>query len=71
VTTYLSAAEVRHGLSCAIEQFTAAAGVGPRLAVNVPPTVRFAAEVLAVDLPALVEQLAVEHGWPSWSIRYT
>lgn len=71
MTQYLSADDMRRGLAGAVEQFTRFAGVGPRLAVCIPPTVAEAADVLAVDLPTLVEQLALEHGWPSWSIRYT
>lgn len=70
-TQYLSAEDVRRGLAAAVEQFTALAGVGPRLRLCIPPTVREAADVLAVDLPTLVGQLAFEHGWPSWTIEWT
>lgn len=69
-TTLLSADDLRRDLARAVERFTAVCGVGERLAVAIPPTVARAADVLAVDLPTLVAQLAFEHGWPSWSIRY-
>lgn len=67
---YLSAQQLRAGLVGAVEQFSSLSQNRARLAVSIPPSVRFAAEVLAVDLPTLIEGLAVEHEFATWSITW-
>lgn len=70
---YLSADELRRNLADAVHRYAAMFPVGAvetqTLNVAIPPTVAQAADVLAVDLEAVVEQAAVEAGWRRWTVR--